>query len=64
MVFAERLGRIPATRPFTASPDWREVVMPLASFSNIDGSDIRGILFSAANPPGAFRFAIDDVRLR
>jgi imidazolonepropionase-like amidohydrolase len=64
MVFAERLGNIPATRPFKAGPDWQEFVMPLASFSGIDGSDLRGVLFSAGSTPGPFRFAIDEVRFR
>lgn len=53
-----------STRPFTAGPDWREFVMPLDSFSNIDGSDLRGVLFSAGGAPGTFRFAIDEVKLR
>ena len=64
MVFAARLGNIPATRPFTPGPEWREFVLPLASFSNIDGSDLRGVLFSAGSKPGPFRFTIDDVRFR
>ena len=64
MVFAARLGNIPATRPFTPGPEWREFVLPLASFSNSDGSDLRGVLFSAGSKSGPFRFAIDDVRFR
>jgi imidazolonepropionase-like amidohydrolase len=64
MVFADRLGNIPAARPFTATAEWQEVVMPLSSFSGIDGSDLRGILFSAGSPAGQFRFAIDHVALR
>ncbi len=64
MVFAARLGNIPATQPFKADPEWREVVIPLSSFSGIDGSDLRGVLFSAGSKPGAFRFAIDEVRFR
>jgi imidazolonepropionase-like amidohydrolase len=64
MVFAARLGNIPATQPFTPGPEWREVVIPLASFSGIDGSDLRGVLFSAGSKPGPFRFQIDDVRFR
>ena len=52
MVFAARLGNIPATQPFTPGPEWREFVLPLASFSNIDGSDLRGVLFSAGSKPG------------
>ena len=64
MVFAARLGNIPASRPFTPGPEWREFVLPLASFSGIDGSDLRGVLFSAGSTAGPFRFAIDEVRLR
>ena len=64
MVFAARLGNIPATQPFTPGPEWREFVMPLASFSNLDGSDLRGVLFSAGSKPGPFRFTIDEVRFR
>jgi imidazolonepropionase-like amidohydrolase len=64
MLFAARLGNIPASRPFTAGPDWREFVMPLSSFSGIDGSDLRGVLFSAGSKPGPFTFAIDEIRFR
>jgi imidazolonepropionase-like amidohydrolase len=64
MVFAARLGNIPATRAFTPGPEWREFVLPLASFSNLDGSDLRGVLFSAGSKPGPFRFTIDEVRFR
>ena len=64
MLFATRLGNIPASRPFTAGPEWREHVMRLADFQGLDGSDLRGVLFSASPQPGAFRFAIDHVRLR
>jgi hypothetical protein len=64
MVFATRLGNIPAVQPFKPGPDWREFVMPLSSFSGIDGSDLRGVLFSAGSKPGPFRFAIDEVRFR
>ena len=63
MVFASRLGNMPASQPFTAGAEWREVTIPLKAFG-VDGSDLRGILFSADAAPGAFRFAIDDVRLR
>jgi imidazolonepropionase-like amidohydrolase len=62
MVFATRLGNIPASRTFKADTEWREVVMPLADFG-VDGSDLRGVLF-AATRPGAFRFTIDTVRFR
>jgi hypothetical protein len=64
MLFAARLGNIPAAAPFTPGPEWREVVLPFSAFSGIDGSDLRGVLFSAGSKPGAFRFEIDDVRFR
>ena len=64
MMFATRFGNIPMSQPFTAGADWKEHVIPLKAFSNMDGTDVRGILFSADNTPGAFRLAIDDVRLR
>ena len=64
MVFATRLGNIPATYAFTPGPDWREYVVPFSAFSGIDGADVRGVLFSAGAKPGPFRFAIDEVRFR
>jgi imidazolonepropionase-like amidohydrolase len=64
MVFATRLGNVPALRPFTPGPAWREYVMPFESFSSIDGSDLRAVLFSAGPRPGPFRFQIDEVRFR
>jgi imidazolonepropionase-like amidohydrolase len=63
MIFATALGNIPATQPFKAGAEWREHVIPLKAFG-VDGSDLRGILFSADATPGAFRFAVDAVRLR
>ena len=64
MVFATRLGNIPATYGFTPGPEWREYVVPFSAFSGIDGADVRGVLFSAGAKPGPFRFAIDEVRFR
>jgi hypothetical protein len=63
MVFTTGLGNMPATQTFKADDEWRERVIPFKAFG-VDGSDLRGILFSADATPGAFRFAIDDVRLR
>jgi hypothetical protein len=63
MVFATSLGRVPAVHPFAASSEWREIVVPLKSLG-IDGSDFSGMLFSASDRHGAFRFAIDEVRFR
>jgi hypothetical protein len=64
LVFADRLGNIPASQSFTAGPEWREVVLPFSRFSGIDGSDLKAVLFSAGAQAGGFRFMIDDVRLR
>jgi hypothetical protein len=64
MAFASRLGNVPAVQTFTPAAEWKEFVLPLAAFQGIDGSDLRGLLFSAGLPAGPFRFAIDDVRLR
>ena len=63
MVFATTLGRVPAVHPFAASSEWREVVVPLKSLG-LDGSDLSGLLFSASDRPGPFRFAVDEVRFR
>lgn len=64
MVFAERLGYIPVEQAFTAGPVWRETVLPLASFGNLDGSDLEGVLFSASAGQNSFRLQIDGVRFR
>jgi hypothetical protein len=63
MLFATSLGNAPASQPFTAGAEWQQHVMPLKAFG-IDGSGLRGILFSAGAAPGSFRFAIDQVLLR
>jgi imidazolonepropionase-like amidohydrolase len=64
MVFAGRLGDIPAAYPFVPGAEWKEFAVPLSAFSGIDGSDLKGVLFSAGAKPGPFRFAIDEVRFR
>ena len=64
MVFASRLGDIPASYPFVPDQEWKEFVVPLSKFSGIDGSDLKGVLFSAGAKPGPFRFTIDEVRFR
>ena len=63
MVFATELGDSPATQAFVAAAEWREHVIPLKAFG-INGSNLRGLLFSAGASPGAFSIAIDQVRLR
>lgn len=65
MLFAARLGQQPAVQTFTAGPEWQEHTIPFTAFSSdLDGSDIAAVLFSGAAPAGAFRFQLDDVRLR
>ena len=64
MVFATRLGNIPAAHAFTPGAEWQEFVVPFSALSGLDGSDIRGVLFSAGAKPGPFRFTIDEVRFR
>ncbi len=63
MVFATELGDTPAAQPFIAAAEWREHVIPLKAFG-INGSNLRGLLFSAGSSPGAFSVVIDQVRLR
>ena len=64
MIFARSKGRMPATQPFTATGEWKEVVLPFSSFDGIDARDLMGIAFVASGSPGAFKLLIDDVRLR
>lgn len=64
MMFATRFGNIPQSQAFTAGPEWREVIIPFKAFGDMDGSDVRGILFSADTKPGRFSFAIDNVVVR
>lgn len=54
---------IPATVPFTAGAEWKEVVVPLTSFPGIDPSMLTMIGFNAGPEPGDYRFEIADVRL-
>lgn len=62
MLFAKSKGYIPATKSFTAGPEWKKVTIPFSAF-NTDGSDLEALLFSGAMPAGGFSFLIDDVRL-
>ncbi len=62
LLFATRLGRIPAQKAFTAGPEWQQVTVPFSDLS-LDGSDILGIFVGGGLPHGTFRFQIDDVRL-
>jgi len=54
---------IPASVPFTAGADWKEVSVPLSRFPGIDPSLLTMIGFNAGPEPGDYRFEIADVRL-
>jgi imidazolonepropionase-like amidohydrolase len=62
MLFATRLGRMPAIKNFTAGPDWTQVTVPFSEL-NLDGSDILGIFVGGGPALGTFRFQVDEVRL-
>ena len=62
MFFTKSGGYMPAQKTFTTGPDWAEIVIPFSDLGT-DGHDISGILFSASSDPGAFLFAIDNIRL-
>lgn len=62
MVYAKSNGWIPKMKTFTAGSGWNKFEFPFAAFDT-DGHDIMGMLFGAAQKPGAFQFAIDNVRL-
>jgi hypothetical protein len=40
-----------------------EVRIPLSAFNSSDGDDVQALLFDGGTAPGAFQFAIDEVRL-
>ncbi|HEU4780250.1 MAG TPA: CIA30 family protein [Steroidobacteraceae bacterium] len=54
---------IPLMYDFEAGPEWREVKLELAQFSNADWTRVRAIGVGTMGPAGAFRFQIDSVRL-
>jgi imidazolonepropionase-like amidohydrolase len=62
LLFATRLGRMPASKPFTAGPEWQRVTVPFSDLG-LDGSDILGIFVGGGPALGTFRFQIDDIRL-
>jgi hypothetical protein len=63
MVFAESLGRIPASKLVRAGADWTEITLPWTDFG-VDGKDLIGILIGGAQKSGKVDFQIDDVKLR
>jgi len=48
---------------FEAGPDWHEVKLTLADYSNVDWTRVRAIGVGTMGPVGRFRFQIDNVRL-
>jgi hypothetical protein len=54
---------IPLMYDFEAGPDWHEVRLTLAEFSNADFKRVRLIGVGSSGAPGPFRFQIDNVRL-
>lgn len=55
---------MPATLTFQAGAEWSEVRLALSDFPGADLSLVRGIAFTAGQPPGAFEFHLDQVELR
>ena len=64
IMFAERLGYIPSSSRSRRDRPGGKSFMPLSSFGNLDGSDLRAVLFSAGAGQEAFRLQIDSVRFR
>ena len=66
MLFGGSAGAtIPATVPFTATPAWTEVEIPLVRFPTATPGLIGGLAFAAQAPPaGAYTFELDDVEIR
>ena len=62
LFFADKLGRIPATKAFAAGPDWKRYTFPFTDFG-LDGSDVTGIFWGGGPALGPFRLQIDGVRL-
>jgi imidazolonepropionase-like amidohydrolase len=62
MFFTKSGGYNPAIQSLSVTTEWKEVTIPFSAFQT-DGHDITAILFCAGGSPGAFTFAIDDVRL-
>jgi ABC-2 type transport system permease protein len=54
---------IPLMYDFEAGPEWREVRLELAEFSNADWKRVRAIGVGTMGPVGPFRFQIDNVRV-
>lgn len=62
-MFMEQGNMMPRSVRFTAEPQWREVVLPLASFGQLDLANVTMIGFSAGPAAGDYAFELVDVRL-
>jgi hypothetical protein len=63
-IFAASKGMVPLTQLFVAESEWKEVILPLASFGGIDGHDIMAVIFAGGTAAGPFAFQIDNVSFR
>ena len=63
MLFADSLGRIPASKSVHAGTEWTEVTIPWSDFG-VDGHDVTAILFSGGQSNGKVDFWIDEVSIR
>ncbi|HVT60760.1 MAG TPA: amidohydrolase family protein [Thermoanaerobaculia bacterium] len=61
MVFAKSHGMMPLIQTFAAGPEWKEYVLPFASFAGFDGHDLQAVAFTAGAPPGVFAFRLAGV---
>jgi len=62
-IFAQSLGFTPASKTFTAGPEWKEYAFSFADF-NLEGFDIMAIFIGAYDEAGKFTLTIDNVRLK
>jgi imidazolonepropionase-like amidohydrolase len=63
MLFSKRLGFRPVTQTFVAGPDWKQFTLPFASFGDVDGSDLMGIVWAAGPKTGTFVLNLDNIRV-
>ena len=63
MLFAESVGRIPASASFTAGAEWQEHRIALRDLAE-DLRGVWGLAFAAGPASGAFDLVIDEVRIR
>jgi hypothetical protein len=63
MLFADSLGRIPASKTIHAGAEWSELTIPWSDFG-VDGKDVTAFLFSGGQKNGKADFRIDEVGLR